>query len=143
MQKDRIGLAFTVERGEAGRALRREDAEEYVMRELEKTGFSASGIRIEAFENQTGWLVFCTVERETETDVYIQFENKDDFLDAVRAHGSEGVKLNGWGSELYTVRVSGLRGRVAEYASLLGEFGFPFEAPPGYALHLEEQYGIL
>ena len=141
MQRDRVGLAFTVERAETGGALRQEEAEEYALRELEKAGISAQGIVIEAYENQTGWLIFCTVECETETDLYIYFEEKDDFLDAILAHGTGNVQLRGWDSDGYTVRVSGARARVAAYASRLSEYGRLFEAPAGFARHLEEQSG--
>ncbi|MCL1808115.1 MAG: hypothetical protein FWG31_10515 [Oscillospiraceae bacterium] len=139
MQQDRVGLAFTVERAEAGDAFCQEDAELYAMRELEKAGISPASVVIEAFENQAGWLVFCTVEREAETDVYIRFQDKDDFLDAVNAHGTGGVTLSGWEAYGYTVRVTGPRVRVAAYISRLSEYGNPFEAPAGYARHLEEQ----
>jgi len=140
MQRDRVGLAFTVARAGEGKALRREDAEEYALRELKKAGVSPANVQIEAFENQTGWLVFCTVEREAETGIYIFFENKDDFLDGVRAHGTGGLRFRGWEKNGgYTVRVSGPRGRVAGYAARMSEYGRPFEAPAGYARHLEEQ----
>jgi hypothetical protein len=139
MQRDRVGLAFTVDRDEAGGALRREDAEGYALRELKKAGISPANVRIEAFESQKGWLVFCTVEKETETALYIYFEQPDDFLDAIRAHGTGGVCLRGWENGGYTVRISGPRGSVAAYAARMSEYGALFEAPPEYALHLEEQ----
>lgn len=141
MQRDRVSLAFTVERARTGRALRQEDAEEYALRELEKAGIPAHGVVIEAFENQTGWLVFCTVECESDTELYIQFETKNDFLDAILAHGTDGVLFRGWEANGYIVRVSGPRERVAAYASRLSEYGRLFEAPAGYARHLEEQRG--
>jgi hypothetical protein len=140
MQQNRVGLAFTVERDKAGGALRQEDAEGYALRELEKAGIASAGVKIEAFENQEGWLVFCTVEKEMEAELYIQFEGTDDFLDAINAHGTGGVTLCGWeGAQGYTVRMSGPRGRVAVYAARLSEYGLLFEAPAGYARHLEEQ----
>jgi hypothetical protein len=139
LRKDRVGLAFTVERSRTDGVLLREDAEDYALRELEKAGVTASRVTIEAFESQAGWLVFCSVECEKETAVYIRFDTPDDFLDAVSAHGADGVLLHGWRDKGYTVRVSGPRKRVAEYIARLSEYGAPFEAPAGYALHLEEQ----
>ena len=140
MQRDRYGLAFTVERGTNGDAFCRADAAAYARREMEKAGISSRGFVIEAYESTSGWLVFCTAELAEEYDVYISFRNSNDFLDAIRACGSEGVFLRGWDSGSgYTVRVSGSQGRLAEYTTLLREFGHPFEAPAGYARHLEEQ----
>ncbi|MDR0326622.1 MAG: hypothetical protein LBI19_11100 [Oscillospiraceae bacterium] len=138
MQKDRVSLAFTVEREQTGGALRQKDAEDYALRELEKAGIPAHSVVIEAFENQTGWLVFCTVECETDAGIYIRFEDKDDFLDAVLAHGTGGVQLRGWEAGGYTVYISGPRERVAAYAAQLLEYGHMFEAPEGYGKHLEE-----
>lgn len=140
MRKDRMGLAFTVQRSGTGNAFLQEDAEEYALQELEKAGISASRVMIEAFENQGGWLVFCTVDLEKEITLYINFETPDDFLDAVSALGTEGIGLRGWETGGYTVRVSGPRGRVASYITRLSEYGVPFEAPAGYALHLEEHH---
>ena len=139
MQRDRVGLAFTMERNQAGDAFCREDAAAYARKELEKAGIPHRGVFIEAFESQAGWLVFCTAEKEKKSDVYLFFDNSDIFLDAIRACGSEGVLLRGWESGGYTVQVSGPRDRVAEYISLLSEYGTPFEAPAGYTQHLEEQ----
>ncbi|MCL2004275.1 MAG: hypothetical protein FWG72_09785 [Oscillospiraceae bacterium] len=140
LRKDRVGLAFTVERSRTGDSFLRADAEEYALRELEKAGIPASRVMIEAFENRAGWLVFCTVECKKDVSVYIRFDAPDDFLDAVSVLGTDGVRLRGW--EIcggYTVRVSGPRERVAAYITLLSEYGNPFEAPPGYARHLDEQ----
>lgn len=139
MRKDRMGLAFTVERN--GSSLLREEAEEYAMRELRKAGITASRVMIEAFESRDGWLVFCTVDVEKEITFYIRFQTADDFLDAVNAHGTNGVALRSWEfGGCTTVRVSGPRGRVARYITRLSEYGDPFEAPAGYALHLTEQF---
>jgi len=138
MQRDRYGLAFTVERRGDGDALCREDAAAYARRELEKAGISPQGVVIEAYESQQGWLVFCTVENET--DMYIRFDCADDFLDAVLVRGTDGVTVRGWNNGGgYIVRVSGPREDVSGYISLLSEYGRPFEAPAGYARHLEEQ----
>jgi len=142
MHQDRYGLAFTVERRGDGDAFCREDAAAYARKELEKAGITPQGVVIEAYESQEGWLVFCTVENES--DLYISFYSSDDFLDAVLAHGTEGVSLRGWDTAggSYTVRVSGARERAAEYRALLSEYGHSFEAPSGYARHLEEQKNI-
>jgi hypothetical protein len=139
VQKDRVGLAFTVERREAGGALRQEDAEAYALRELEKAGISPRGVVIEAYESQTGWLVFCTAVSEPDTELYISFENKDDFLDALLACGTGGVLLRGWETDGYTVRISGPHERVSACAAHLSEYGFLFEAPAVFARHLEDQ----
>jgi hypothetical protein len=142
MHQDRYGLAFTVERRGDSDAFCREDAAAYARRELEKAGITPQGVVIEAYESHAGWLVFCTVENES--DVYISFESSDNFLDAVRAYGTGGVLLHGWDSGgYYTVRVSGHRDSVAGYSALLSEYGHPFEAPAGYARHLEEHTNIL
>jgi hypothetical protein len=141
MQRDRYGLAFTVERVADGDAFCREDAAAYARKELEKAGIPSHGVVIEAYESHAGWLVFCTVENES--DVYIFFDSSDDFLDAILAHGTKGLLLRGWKSPGgYTARVSGPQDRVAKYISLLREYGRPFEAPAGYARHLEEQRSV-
>jgi hypothetical protein len=139
MHQDRYGLAFTVERKGDGDAFCREYAAAYARKELEKAGIAPRGVVIEAYESQQGWLVFCTVQNES--DVYISFNSSDDFLDAVLVHGTGEGALRGWnGSEGgYIVRVSGVKEQTAGYISLLSEYGHPFEAPAGYARHLEEQ----
>jgi hypothetical protein len=135
-----MGLAFTMERGRTNGAFIAEDAEEYALRELRKAGISASGVMIEAFENQTGWLVFCTVDIEKEITCYIRFGSPDDFLDAVSVHGTYETSLKGWHTgNGYTVRVTGNRVGTARYVSRLSEYGVPFDAPAGYALHLDDQ----
>jgi len=140
LRNDRVGLAFTVERRKTGDSLMREDAEEYALQELRKAGIKAQGVIIEAFESQTGWLVFCTVDREKEISLYIRFDSKDDFLDAVSVHGTDGVQLRGWEvKDYFTARVTGPKARVAEYITRMSEYGSPFEAPAVYAIHLEEQ----
>jgi len=141
MHQDRYGLAFTVEKKDSGDVFCREDAAAYARVELEKAGIFPKEVTIEAYESQQGWLVFCTTKNAS--DVYIRFEKADDFLDAILAHGTGGSALRGWGEkEGYTVRVSGTRESVAGYISLLGEYGHPFEAPEGYARHLEEHIEI-
>lgn len=137
---DRVSVAFTLERSETGDTLCQEDAEYYALRELEREGLTVPGdVEIEAFENKTGWLIFCNVYREKQ--IYIHFENSDTFLDAVGAKGTDGVTLRGWENNGYTVLVSGAREDVAAFVSRVSEYGVPFEAPPDHALHLEEQSG--
>lgn len=138
LRQNRVGIAFTIDRDEAGESLRQEDAEILALRELAKAGIpEPNGVTIEAYENPSGWLVFCTVDPEAE--IYIHFEHEDDFLDGINAHGTNGVKLRGWKTGGYTVRVTGSRGRVSSFAARLSEYGHAFEAPPGYATHLEDQ----
>jgi hypothetical protein len=141
LRNDRVGLAFTVERGRSESILLREDAEEYAMRELAKAGVEASGVMIEAFECQAGWLIFCTAEFQREWTVYIRFDTADDFLDAVSVHGTDGIGLRGWRSNSgYIAEVTGMRDRAAAYITRMSEYGSPFDAPAGYAVHLEEQH---
>ncbi len=139
---DRVSVAFTLERSETGDTLCQEDAEYYALRELEREGLTAPGdVEIEAFENKTGWLIFCNVYPGKHVELYIHFESRDDFLDAIGSYGTCGVELRGWDDGGYTVLVSGLRERVAAFVSCVSEYGLPFEAPSDYALHLDEQSG--
>lgn len=140
--EDKVSIAFTLERREAGDTLCQEDAEYYALRELERQGLDVPGdVEIEAYENQSGWLIFCNVFREKPVALYIRFENRDDFLDAVGAYGAHGVDIQGWDAYGYTVLVTGSRERVAAFVSGVSEYGIPFEAPAGHILHLGEQSG--
>ena len=136
----RDSVAFTVGRLETGGALRREDAEKYALKAFAEAGVAPPGaFEIEAFESEGGWLVFASPQRPHE--IYIRFDTSDDFLDALRAHGLGGVYAQGWDTGVFTVRLYGERGKVSVCAARLCEYGTPFEAPEGFALHLAEQAG--
>ncbi|MCL2081645.1 MAG: hypothetical protein FWH04_00165 [Oscillospiraceae bacterium] len=125
------------------RTLGKEDAKTIAMRELQGAGaFRKDTLKIEAYENQDGWMVFATAEQKEETrSVWFLFEGCNDFLDALPVVSPDEISVSGWplANGSFAAVFTGPESIIRQYHTYLHEFAIPFEAGEFLSFHLTEQ----
>ena len=139
-----VCAAFFIGREDASAAgtgtLGREAAIASARRELERAGLSAQPLEVEAYESETGWMVFVRAdEKPPEREAYFLFEGADELLDALAILPGAAVHIFPRGGGFVLRLTSQDGGYLKRAAAIFSEFGRRFEASPLYFMHMREQ----
>ena len=118
----------------------RESAIALVRRELERAGFSVQPLEVEAYEGETGWMVFARAcGQPPECEACFLFDGADEMLDALALLPGAAVHTFPRGGGFALRLTSRDSGDFERAAALFSEFGRRVEAAPLYLAHLREQ----